>query len=172
MLAVDIDELVTTRQHLHRTVGEELATSFAKADAVQIPWLMFGFRDAQPRPNSPRRDLVYRKNVDSVHATARHYRTKQADFSKVLEHDGTVYSKPAFRPHRAQVRMVHAVTLVQDGVVLDFLGKPAKIVRPSGKAHAYVTQAQRKKAQQNKGMGMGQRKPMKKGGTKGMHKFK
>jgi hypothetical protein len=152
---------------LELTVSEELTASFAKADVVQIPWLMFGFRITKPPPNSPRRDLVYRKNLDKRHRAV--FEDVASDgMHKAQEHDQFLLSKPVFRPHRGQVYQVHSVSLVEDGVAYSFLGaqvaiknpaldlgKPTKTVSKRPSSNKRVARPRLTKIPKFVGMGMG-----------------
>jgi hypothetical protein len=94
---------------------------------------MFGFKTNQPRPNSPRRDLVYRKNHDKKHWSGGRVPDHKL-YTKASEHDDSALSKPAFRPCRGRVYKVHAVELVKGAVEFDFLGLPMKLLPTSTKS--------------------------------------
>ena len=136
VLSVDADEFVSTRRHADRTVSEEIRMSLSKADVVQIPWLMFSFKQGQPHVKSPRKDIVYRVNVDKHHEAP--WLGNQI-LEKVLVHDHRILTKPLFRPARAMVNHgIHTASVVHDGVAVDYLGNIDRLSEiDNGMRHTY-----------------------------------
>ena len=99
--SVDIDELLTTRRHVHSTVREELLESMhynKDVYAINVPWIFFAYD--KPVDNMAL-DMTCRWN---------HSRHHHGLSTKTRDRYGVIESKPLFRPQYCHLHFhVHCV---------------------------------------------------------------
>jgi len=90
MIYVDVDEFITTKKHLNRTIKEELEITFKKADCIKIPWVMMSCNSIEKSPKSILETNTTRWNHDLKHPneTYRKFRCRYK----------SIESKSIFRP--------------------------------------------------------------------------
>jgi hypothetical protein len=67
MIIVDMDEFITTKKNVTRTIREELKTTFKDCMCVKIPWVMMACNSIKHNPTSLLKTNVYRWNHDKKH---------------------------------------------------------------------------------------------------------
>lgn len=67
IIYVDVDEFITTKKNITKTIREEMLTTFNRFDCVKIPWVMMGSSDQKVAPKSILKSNVYRWNHDKKH---------------------------------------------------------------------------------------------------------
>ena len=67
LIMVDMDEYITTKKHLHRTIRDELKSTFKDCMCIKIPWVMMSCNSVQHNPTSLLKTNVYRWNHDKKH---------------------------------------------------------------------------------------------------------
>jgi hypothetical protein len=67
LIMVDMDEYITTKKHVSRTIRDELQTTFKDCMCVKIPWVMVSCNSIKYNPSSLLQTNVYRWNHDKRH---------------------------------------------------------------------------------------------------------
>lgn len=67
IIVVDMDEYITTKKNIHKTLKKELLTTFKDADCVKIPWVMMAFNGIEQNPDCLLETNIYRWNHDKKH---------------------------------------------------------------------------------------------------------
>jgi hypothetical protein len=67
IITVDMDEYITTKKHMHRTIRDELKTTFKNCMCVKVPWVMMAWNSIEHNPKSLLKTNVYRWNHDKKH---------------------------------------------------------------------------------------------------------
>ena len=67
IIYVDVDEFITTKKNIHKTIRNELETTFKDYDCIKIPWVMMSCNRIEKNPNSILETNVYRWNHDKKH---------------------------------------------------------------------------------------------------------
>ena len=67
MISVDVDEFITTRKNINRTIKQELKTVFKKVDCIKIPWVMMSCNNREKNPTSILLENTYRWNHNKKH---------------------------------------------------------------------------------------------------------
>lgn len=67
IISVDVDEFITTKKNLNKTIKQELETTFKDYDCIKIPWVMFGSGGQKKNPKSILESNIYRWNHDIEH---------------------------------------------------------------------------------------------------------
>jgi hypothetical protein len=67
MISVDVDEFITTKKNMTKTIREELETTFKDIDCIKIPWVLMACNRLEKSPNSILKYLTYRWNHDLKH---------------------------------------------------------------------------------------------------------
>ena len=67
LIHVDVDEFITTKKNIKKTIREELKTTFKDNDCIKIPWVMMGCNKRKKNPKSILLENVYRWNHDKKH---------------------------------------------------------------------------------------------------------
>jgi hypothetical protein len=67
IIVVDMDEYITTKKNINRTIKEELETTFKNCMCVKIPWVMMSCNSLQNNPDSLLKTNVYRWDHDKRH---------------------------------------------------------------------------------------------------------
>lgn len=67
LILVDADEFMVTRRHPHKTIRQELKTTFKHADCIHVPWVMFGTNGHITDPISVPKQCTMRWNHDKRH---------------------------------------------------------------------------------------------------------
>ena len=68
IIYIDMDEYITTKKNMNKTIREELETTFKDAMCVKVPWVMMSCNSIQENPESLLKTNVYRWNHDIRHA--------------------------------------------------------------------------------------------------------
>jgi hypothetical protein len=63
MIYVDVDEFVTTKKNIDKTIKDELQTTLKDFDCIKIPWIMMSCH-AKKNPKSVLKNNLYRINYD------------------------------------------------------------------------------------------------------------
>tara|TARA_B100001093_G_scaffold195390_1_gene187846 strand:+ start:444 stop:1361 length:918 start_codon:yes stop_codon:yes gene_type:complete len=69
IISVDVDEFITTKKNIKKTIKDELKTTFKDADCIKVPWVMMSCNNKEKNPKSILRENVYRWNHDKKHRT-------------------------------------------------------------------------------------------------------
>lgn len=67
MIYCDVDEFITTKRNINKTILEELNTTFKDNDCVKVPWVMMSSNDRLNNPNSLLSENIHRWNHDLKH---------------------------------------------------------------------------------------------------------
>lgn len=67
IISVDVDEFITTKKNINRTLREELSVTFKNIDCIKIPWVMMSSNNRINNPKSILRENTYRWNHDKTH---------------------------------------------------------------------------------------------------------
>ena len=67
LIYVDIDEYITTKKNMHKTIREELLTTFKNSHCIKIPWVMMSCNSIKNNPESLLQTNIYRWNHDNKH---------------------------------------------------------------------------------------------------------
>jgi uncharacterized pyridoxamine 5'-phosphate oxidase family protein len=67
IIYVDMDEYITTKKNINKTIREELATTFKDCMCIKIPWVMMSCNSIKNNPKSLLKTNVYRWNHDTTH---------------------------------------------------------------------------------------------------------
>ena len=66
MIYCDVDEFITTRKNVSKTIKEELLTTFKNVDCIKIPWIMMNGKEKN-NPNNLLTEITYRWDHDKKH---------------------------------------------------------------------------------------------------------
>lgn len=72
MIAVDIDEFITTKRNSSLTIREELQNTFHSVDCVKIPWVLMSCNGLVQQPKNVLHTIIYRWNHDKKHPNSVH----------------------------------------------------------------------------------------------------
>jgi hypothetical protein len=67
IIYVDVDEFITTRKNINKTIKQELATTFKNSICIYIPWVMMSCNNIKNTPKSILETNIYRWNHDKKH---------------------------------------------------------------------------------------------------------
>lgn len=67
LIYVDIDEYITTKKNINKTIKEELETTFKDCMCIKIPWVMMSCNSIENNPESLLKTNIYRWNHDIKH---------------------------------------------------------------------------------------------------------
>ena len=67
IIVVDMDEYITTKKNINKTIKEELETTFKDCMCIKIPWVMMSCNSIKYNPESLLKINVYRWNHDITH---------------------------------------------------------------------------------------------------------
>jgi len=67
IIFVDMDEFITTKKDVTKTIRDELKTTFKDCMCVKIPWVMMSCNSIKHNPSSLLKTNVYRWNHDKKH---------------------------------------------------------------------------------------------------------
>ena len=67
LIYCDVDEFITTKRNLQRTIRDELETTFKDVDCIKIPWVMMSSNNREKNPKSILLENTYRWNHDKKH---------------------------------------------------------------------------------------------------------
>jgi hypothetical protein len=67
LIYVDMDEYITTKKNINKTIREELETTFKDSMCIKIPWVMMSCNSIEKNPHSLLNTNVYRWNHDMKH---------------------------------------------------------------------------------------------------------
>jgi hypothetical protein len=67
IIYVDMDEYITTKKNVNKTIREELETTFKNGACIKIPWVMMSCNSIEKNPESILKTNVYRWNHDNRH---------------------------------------------------------------------------------------------------------
>ena len=67
MIYVDVDEFIVPKKNSHRTIRDELHTTFSDCDCIKVPWVMMSSAKRSENPENVLRDNVWRWNHDLKH---------------------------------------------------------------------------------------------------------
>jgi hypothetical protein len=67
IIYVDMDEYITTKKNINKTIKEELETTFKDCMCIKIPWVMMSCNSIQNNPESLLKTNIYRWNHDNKH---------------------------------------------------------------------------------------------------------
>jgi len=68
IIVIDMDEYITTKKNVNKTIREELATTFKDCMCIKIPWTMMSCNSIVNNPSSLLKTNIYRWNHDNMHA--------------------------------------------------------------------------------------------------------
>ena len=85
IIICDIDEFITTKKNINKTIKEELKDNFNKCDCVKIPWVMMGCNNRQGNPKSILKENIWRWNHDKKHPhkNSRKFRKFRCRYRKI-----------------------------------------------------------------------------------------
>jgi len=63
----DVDEFITTKKNITKTIRDELKTTFNNVDCIKIPWVMMSCNKIKKNPKSVLLEITYRWNHDKKH---------------------------------------------------------------------------------------------------------
>ena len=72
IIYVDVDEFITTRRDLNKSIRDELLTTFINVDCIKIPWIMMSCRNIKESPKSILQTNIYRWNHNKKHPNSIH----------------------------------------------------------------------------------------------------
>ena len=67
LIFIDVDEFITTKKNINRTLKQELLTTFKKVDCIKVPWVMMSSNNREKNPKSILIENTYRWNHDKTH---------------------------------------------------------------------------------------------------------
>lgn len=67
IIYVDMDEYITTKKNINKTIKEELETTFKDCMCIKIPWVMMSCNSITNNPESLLKTNIYRWNHDIKH---------------------------------------------------------------------------------------------------------
>lgn len=67
IIYVDVDEFITTKKHVNRSIREELCTTFKDVDCIKVPWVMMSSNNIKKSPENILATNIYRWNHDKKH---------------------------------------------------------------------------------------------------------
>ena len=67
LIYVDIDEYITTKKNINKTIREELLTTFKDSICIKIPWVMMSCNSIKNNPESLLKTNIYRWNHNNTH---------------------------------------------------------------------------------------------------------
>ena len=67
IIVVDMDEYITTKKNINKTIKEELETTFEDCMCIKIPWVMMSCNSIEKNPESLLKSNIYRWNHDNKH---------------------------------------------------------------------------------------------------------
>ena len=67
LISVDVDEFITTKKNLGKTIREELETTFKDVGCIKIPWVMMSCNNIEKNPKSILLENTYRWNHNKKH---------------------------------------------------------------------------------------------------------
>ena len=67
LIYCDVDEFITTKKNVKKTIRDELKTTFKNVDCIMIPWVMMACNSIEKNPNSILKNITYRWNHDKKH---------------------------------------------------------------------------------------------------------
>ena len=77
MISVDVDEFITTKKNINKTIREELETTFKNVDCIKIPWVMMSCNGKKQNPKSILLENTFRWNHNKKHPhTIRKFRCR------------------------------------------------------------------------------------------------
>jgi hypothetical protein len=72
IIYVDVDEFITTKRDLNKSIRDELLTTFKNVDCIKIPWIMMSCRNIKESPKSILQTNIYRWNHNKKHPNSIH----------------------------------------------------------------------------------------------------
>ena len=88
MIFVDVDEFIVTKKNKEKTIRNELETTFANVDCIQVPWVMMSGSYREKDPEKLLTNNIYRWNHNLEH--------KETDFKKFGNRYNSIESKSIF----------------------------------------------------------------------------
>ncbi len=67
IIYVDVDEFITTKKNINKTIKEELNTTFKNAICIRVPWVMMSCNNIEKTPKSILETNTFRWNHDLQH---------------------------------------------------------------------------------------------------------
>jgi hypothetical protein len=67
IIYVDMDEYITTKKNINKTIRDELETTFKDYACIKIPWVMMSCNSIEKNPSSLLQTNIYRWNHDKTH---------------------------------------------------------------------------------------------------------
>ena len=67
IIIVDMDEYITTKKNINKTIKEELETTFKNCMCIKIPWVMMSCNSIKNNPDSLLKTNIYRWNHNNKH---------------------------------------------------------------------------------------------------------
>lgn len=67
IIVVDMDEFITTKKNINKTIKQELQTTFSNVDCIKIPWVMMSCNSIQNNPEKLLKTNIYRWNHNIKH---------------------------------------------------------------------------------------------------------
>jgi len=67
IINVDVDEYITTKKHITKTIREEIISNFNSFDCIKIPWVMMSSNHRKKNPKNLLEENIYRWNHNSQH---------------------------------------------------------------------------------------------------------
>jgi hypothetical protein len=114
IIIVDMDEYITTKKNINKTIKEELETTFKECMCVKIPWVMMSCNSIKYNPESLLKINVYRWNHD-----IRHINNKSSENKFRCRYD-KIEVKCIFKPRYFQnIWMHHPISPIENVKIVE-----------------------------------------------------
>tara|TARA_B100000579_G_scaffold429109_1_gene440342 strand:- start:41 stop:853 length:813 start_codon:yes stop_codon:yes gene_type:complete len=67
IINVDVDEYITTKKHITKTIREEIVSNFNSFDCIKVPWVMMSSNNRKKNPENLLEENIYRWNHNTQH---------------------------------------------------------------------------------------------------------
>jgi type I restriction enzyme S subunit len=106
LIIVDIDEYITTKKNINKTIKEELLTTFKDSVCIKIPWVMMSCNSITNNPERLLQTNIYRWNHDNRHINnnskqhngTRKYLIENFNLKRVIKITGKIFTNTGIRP--------------------------------------------------------------------------
>jgi hypothetical protein len=112
LIYCDVDEFITTKKNLNKTIRYELENTFKNYHCVCVPWVMMGCNNRKKNPKSILKENIYRWNHD-----IKHYKYKKIGYNDPYT---AIECKSIFKPKFFKNIKTH--------IPIQYLGEKNKIV--------------------------------------------
>ena len=83
IIYVDMDEYITTKKNINKTIKEELETTFKNCMCIKIPWVMMSCNSIENNPESLLKTNIYRWNHNNTHNNPSKERKFRCRYEKI-----------------------------------------------------------------------------------------